>query len=167
LNGYFLIEATNRIRINRSHVPLGSSSAHLSGIWGWRWWLILGHLLAILRAIQNISALRPSFIPVNQTRWPPNFVYVLSTHIRCPKNICWCKTRWCVLRRCGFRRPYCSLWAQPCVAATRAPARRAINGIEGRAGLVGWVWPDIRRVYWLLARYTPCFWLKYTPFWCF
>ena len=23
------------------------------------------------------------------------------------KNIRWFKTRWCVLRRCGFRRPYC------------------------------------------------------------
>jgi hypothetical protein len=24
------------------------------------------------------TSLRPSFISVNQTRWPPNFVYVLS-----------------------------------------------------------------------------------------
>jgi hypothetical protein len=29
-----LIEATNRIRISRSHIPLDSSPAHLPGIWG-------------------------------------------------------------------------------------------------------------------------------------
>jgi hypothetical protein len=44
------------------------------------------------------------------------------------------------------------LWAHPCVVATRAPVRRAINGIAGRAGC--------RLV---LARYTPCFWLDIRP----
>jgi hypothetical protein len=34
LNGHFLIEATNRFRISRGHIPLNSSPAHLSGIWG-------------------------------------------------------------------------------------------------------------------------------------
>jgi hypothetical protein len=43
------------------------------------WRPILDRLLAILRTTQTISALRPSFISVNQIHWPPNFVYVLST----------------------------------------------------------------------------------------
>jgi hypothetical protein len=60
--------------------------------------LILGHLLAIQRTTQNISALRPSVMSVNQIRWPPNFVYM-----SCPptydahKNIRWSKMRWSAL----------------------------------------------------------------------
>jgi hypothetical protein len=38
----------------------------------------LGHLLAILRTSAVYSALRPSFISVNQIRWPPNFCLVLA-----------------------------------------------------------------------------------------
>jgi hypothetical protein len=46
----------------RSHMPLGSSPQRTFQANGGRWGLILGHLLAVLRAMQNISALRPSFI---------------------------------------------------------------------------------------------------------
>jgi hypothetical protein len=40
----------------------------------------------MLRTSAVFSALRPSFISANQTRWPPNFVYVLSYHILCPQK---------------------------------------------------------------------------------
>ena len=50
-------------------------------------------------------------IPANQIRWPPNPAYILpalpSARTAPQKTAagCWCKTRWRVLRRCGFRRP--------------------------------------------------------------
>ena len=49
-----------------------------SQAYGGRWRRILGHLLAIIRTSAVYSAVRPSLIPVNQIRWPPNSVYVLS-----------------------------------------------------------------------------------------
>jgi hypothetical protein len=63
-----------------SYTPKQLSSAPLRHMGG-RWWLILGHLLAILRTSAVYSALRPSFISVNQIRWPPNFVSLLSEAI--------------------------------------------------------------------------------------
>jgi hypothetical protein len=60
-----LIEATNRIRINRSHIstPEQLFSSPLRYMGG-GWWLILGHLLAILRTSTVYSALRPSPNPL-------------------------------------------------------------------------------------------------------
>jgi hypothetical protein len=70
------------MRIQRSHMPLDSSPAHLSGIWGARgatYWVICWLFYAPYKIFRH-------YISANQIRWPPNFVYVLSTHIRCPQK---------------------------------------------------------------------------------
>jgi hypothetical protein len=69
----------------QSYTPKQLSSAprrHMGGAGGW--WLILPiapfagcSTYYVLRTSAVYSALRPSFISVNQIRWPPNFVYVL------------------------------------------------------------------------------------------
>jgi hypothetical protein len=77
---FFVDFDTDRSHQQNSNQPYSYTPKQLSSPpprhEGGRWWLILGHLLAILRTSAVFSALRLPLIPANQIRWPPNPAYL-------------------------------------------------------------------------------------------
>jgi hypothetical protein len=125
-----LIEATNRIRIIRSHIPLNSSPAHLSGIWG--------ALVAHAGPFAGYSTYKCClfFIRHSGPRLYPltKSVGHQTSSMSCPrpydahKNIHWSKreTRWCVLRFCVSHR-----WDSDSDSGSQPETRGQRPGVPG------------------------------------
>jgi hypothetical protein len=110
-------------RINRSHMPLGSSPAHLSGIWG----AMVAHIGPVAGcSTYNAQVLffrysGPRLYPLTKSVGHQTSYMPCPTTCDAHKNILWAKTRWFVLSFFVLR-------------PNRATALGGTWGLRGRGG---------------------------------